>query len=309
MIRQRNFLPLLFAALMAAALLGVLPVSAQGPVLPHAFLGTVEIAGQPAPVYTQVEGRGKDVLTGIPYNPLITEEAGKYGKPGGFDPKLLVQGPDIADGTPIEFYVNGVKAQCQEPGGQWKDSFPFKAGGVTILNLRVQSAAPGLPTPTATASPTATPTPTRTPTYVPVTPRPTSSSRLRPRPPAQRHWSRGRPPRRAAKRQPRPQRLPCHLRRRRLRWQSSRRRRRRAALPRPAPRQLRPCSRRRHRRPPPRPPWCRPPRPSRRLLRRRPRSSRAQPANRFSAPVNHPVLAALSPRHRQAAARCRAHFR
>ena len=140
MIRQKTLLPLLFAALMAAALLGVLPVSAQGPVLPHAFLGTVEIAGKPAPVYTQVEGRAKDVLTGIPYNPLITEEAGKYGKPGGFDPKLLVQGPDIADGTPIEFYVNGVKAQCQEPGGDWKDSYPFKAGGVTILNLRVQAA-------------------------------------------------------------------------------------------------------------------------------------------------------------------------
>ena len=294
---------------MAAALLGAMPAAAQGPTLPHAFLGTVEIAGKPAPVYTQVEGRAKDVLTGIPYNPLITEEAGKYGKPGGFDPKLLVQGPDIADGTPIEFYVNGVKAQCQGPMASWKDSYPFKAGGVTILNLRVQSAAPGLPTPTATASPTATPTPTRTPTYVPVTPRPTSSEPTATAAPGTTPLVAGAtatlPAQATAFRRLW---LPCHLRRRRLRWQSSRRRRRRAALPRPAPRQLRPRSRRRHRRPPPRPPRCRPPRPSRRLLRRRPRSSRAQPANRFSAPVNHPVPAVLSPHHQQVAARCRAHF-
>jgi len=159
MIRQKPFVPLLLAALVAAALWGVLPAWAQGPTLPHAFLGTVEIAGQPAPVDTQVEGRGTNVVTGIPYNPLITTKAGEYGGPGGFDPKLLVQGPEIPDGTPLQFYVNGMLAECAEPGGAWSDSFAYTAGVVTILNLRVQEAAPALPT--LTPTPTSTPTATR----------------------------------------------------------------------------------------------------------------------------------------------------
>ena len=138
MIRQKTFVPLLLAALVAAALWGVLPAGAQGPTLPHAFWGMVEIAGQPAPVGTQVEGRGTNVLTGIPYNPLITTKAGQYGGPGGLDPRLLVQG-EIPDGTPLQFYVNGMLAECAEPDGAWSGSFAYKAGAVTILNLRAQA--------------------------------------------------------------------------------------------------------------------------------------------------------------------------
>jgi len=142
MIRQKPFVPLLLAALVAAALWGVLPAWAQDPTLPHAFWGMVEIAGQPAPVGTQVEGRGTNVRTGIPYNPLITTKAGEYGGPGLFDPKLLVQG-EILEGTPIVFYVDGVKAYCAGPDGIWRSSYPFRAGDVTQVRLWAGGSPPG----------------------------------------------------------------------------------------------------------------------------------------------------------------------
>ena len=107
----------------------------QAPSLPHAFFGTVEIAGQPAPVGAQVEARGQDVRTGLVGNPIEVSQVGKYGGAGGFDPKLVVQGI-VNEGAAIEFYVNGVRAECAEPGGQWLDSYPFQSGEVTELSLR-----------------------------------------------------------------------------------------------------------------------------------------------------------------------------
>ncbi|MCG2769498.1 MAG: hypothetical protein L6435_14125 [Anaerolineae bacterium] len=139
---------------------------AQVPSIPHAFYGVVQVNGEPAPVGTQVEARGTGVRTGIEGNPITVTEAGRYGGPGGFDPRLVVQGT-IEDGTPTEFYVNGIRAQCAEPGGQWLDSYPFKSGGITELNLRVESAL--TPTREPTLEPTATValTPTREPTLEP----------------------------------------------------------------------------------------------------------------------------------------------
>jgi len=83
---------------------GVLP-----PVpVPHAFYGTVEVNGDPAPVGTEVEARGDGVLTGVGGNPVVITIDGKYGSlDDPFEPKLIVQG-DIADGTTLTFYVNGV---------------------------------------------------------------------------------------------------------------------------------------------------------------------------------------------------------
>ena len=130
------------ASLLAISLCFLLPyvaVYAQPP-LPHAFYGTVEINGEPAPVGTVVEARGEGVLTGIKGNPITVTEAGKYGGPGGLDPKLVVQG-DVENGTPIEFYVNGVRAECYDPAaGEWVDTYPFESGAVTELNLRVGAA-------------------------------------------------------------------------------------------------------------------------------------------------------------------------
>ncbi len=119
----------------------VTPSWAQ-PVLPHAFYGSVTIDGTAAPIRAVVEARGTGVSTGIEGNPITVTETGKYGGPSGFDP-LVVQG-DITDGTNLTFYVNNVTAQCYDvqAGGEWLDSYPFKSGNVTVLNLKVGEAPP-----------------------------------------------------------------------------------------------------------------------------------------------------------------------
>jgi len=148
----------------------------QLPTLPHAFYGTVEINGTPAPAGTKVEARGTGVLIGIGGNPLVTTQVGRYGGAGGFDPKLVVQG-SVKEGTVIEFYVNGVRAQCAEPGGQWLDGYPFKSGGITELNLRARpsvmptdQATPAATPTVAPPSPTSQATPAATPTVAPPSP-------------------------------------------------------------------------------------------------------------------------------------------
>ncbi|MEM3434177.1 MAG: Ig-like domain-containing protein [Candidatus Methanomethyliaceae archaeon] len=160
--------------LLVWALLALVPILAsdaqEPPQLPHAFYGTVEINGLPAPVGTEIKATGAGVLVPAPGNPIQVTVAGRYGGPGGFDPKLIVQG-NVTNGTPLSFWVNGVRAQCAVPGGPWQDTFPFQAGAVTELNLRVVG-----PTPTPTHTPTNTFTPTWTPTWTPTstwTPTPT----------------------------------------------------------------------------------------------------------------------------------------
>ncbi|MCL0064235.1 Ig-like domain-containing protein [Dehalococcoidia bacterium] len=103
------------------------PVVASVPPLPQAFWGYLTINGEPAPVGTTVEARVQGGLVGIPGNPLITTQVGKYGGPGPFDPKLIVQG-DIEPGAIIEFYVNGFKAD---------QTYEFTPGGITRLDLSV----------------------------------------------------------------------------------------------------------------------------------------------------------------------------
>jgi hypothetical protein len=111
------------------------PVLAQVPPLPHAFYGTVKINDSPAPIGTEVEAEVEGVVTGEG-NPITVTEAGKYGGPGGLDPKLVVQG-DIEDGATITFYVNGVAA---DQTAEWN------SGEVTELNLTAT-----IPMPTVTS--------------------------------------------------------------------------------------------------------------------------------------------------------------
>ncbi|MGA9349127.1 MAG: hypothetical protein WBW48_10020 [Anaerolineae bacterium] len=164
----------LLAGLCLLAAAFVRPVSAQQPPpLPHAFYGAVEVNGEPAPVGTQVEARGAGVLTGVSGNPITVTQAGQYGGPGGFDPKLVVQG-QVADSTPMEFYVDGVRAQCAVPGGPWQESYPFKSGMITELNLKVVGpAATSTPTLLPTVEPTLTPSPTAGPAVIVPSPTPT----------------------------------------------------------------------------------------------------------------------------------------
>jgi hypothetical protein len=95
------------------------------------------VHGQPAAVGAQIEARGAGVKVGVQGNPLSVTVAGQYGSSAPLEPKLGVQGT-IQNGTPIEFYVDGVKAECARPGGPWQSSYPFTSGDITELNLRVR---------------------------------------------------------------------------------------------------------------------------------------------------------------------------
>jgi len=99
----------------------------QPPPLPHAFWGAVaaETAGE-------IEVRGLGVVGVAGQNPFAFA-AGKFGGPGAFDPKLIVQGRSV-DGTPLAFYVNGQRARVNAGNGT-QDTWPFQAGGVTQIVL------------------------------------------------------------------------------------------------------------------------------------------------------------------------------
>jgi len=129
---------MLLAMLLALA---ATPVYAAGaPSLPHAFYGTVDINGSPAPVGTSVKVVGEGVQTGVGTNPIITTAEGEYG--GGADPmapKLVVQG-SVADGATVTFYVNGFSTGQT---AQWY------SGEVTEVNLSAtieEGAVPDEPT-------------------------------------------------------------------------------------------------------------------------------------------------------------------
>jgi len=143
---------LIVGALLIAAITATPTHAQQPPPVPHAFYGSVEVNGKPAAVGAQIEARGAGVKVGTQGNPLSTTVAGRYGGPTLGEPKLGVQGY-VTDKTPIEFYVDGIKAECARPGGPWENSYPFASGVVTQLNLRVGQNA------TATATPTSTPLP------------------------------------------------------------------------------------------------------------------------------------------------------
>jgi len=118
----------MFAFVLLAVLLAVAvsPVYADDfPALPHAFYGTVEINGSPAPVGTEVEARGEGVATGVDKNPIETTVEGEYGGSDGFDPKLVVWG-DIAEGATVTFYVDGFST------GQTAE---WHSGDVTEIDL------------------------------------------------------------------------------------------------------------------------------------------------------------------------------
>ncbi|HMZ31444.1 MAG TPA: hypothetical protein PLY13_03005, partial [Methanoregulaceae archaeon] len=130
--------------------------TAVQPQLPHAFYGSVEVAGSPANAGISVEAAGIGVRSNVTGNPVDTLPDGTYGKANFTAQKLIVQG-NIAAGTSLHFYVGGLLAEVYDvaAGGPWKETFPFEAGGETELNIRVASQ-PGagqtrVPTPTQTA--------------------------------------------------------------------------------------------------------------------------------------------------------------
>ena len=94
-------------------------------------------------VGARIEAQAAGMRTDAPYNPLAVTTAGQYGGPDVFDLKLVLQG-EITEGTPIVFFVDGVKAYCAGPDGFWRSSYPFQAGDVTQLRLWAGGVPPGV---------------------------------------------------------------------------------------------------------------------------------------------------------------------
>jgi hypothetical protein len=142
--KTKMFAFMLLAMLLALA---VSPAYAdEAPTIPHAFYGTVEINGSPAPVGTEVEAWGEGVATGVDQNPIVTTAQGEYGGSGSFDLKLLVWG-NIADGATVTFYVNGFSTGQT---AQWH------SGEVTEVDLAVtieEGAVPEEPPDTGDSTP------------------------------------------------------------------------------------------------------------------------------------------------------------
>ncbi len=109
--------------------------------MPHIFYGAVWFDGAPAPIGTVIEAQCEDVVTGIGGNPITTTQVGSYGSPSIATPPedLLVQG-DIDSGTPIEFYIKGLRAECHDPTeDEWVDTYPWQSDRETELDLFVSS--------------------------------------------------------------------------------------------------------------------------------------------------------------------------
>jgi len=102
----------------------VLPliVFAQVPLLPHVFYGDITINGSLAPVGTVVIAN----VNGVEKGRVTTAVTGKYGGPGAYDQKLLVQGNDLSTGDTIHFTVSGVEAS---------QTAQFESGKVEAKNL------------------------------------------------------------------------------------------------------------------------------------------------------------------------------
>lgn len=153
-VTMKTQIRLLGIALLLLAFAGLCTGADQVPSMPHAFYGIVYVGADPAPAGASVEARGTGVEVPSAGNPLLTGSGGTYGAAGALDSKLKVQGT-VGEGTPIEFYVNGARAEVSDvdAGSGWTDTFPFNSSAITELNLRVASL-PGttVATPTVTAA-------------------------------------------------------------------------------------------------------------------------------------------------------------
>jgi hypothetical protein len=163
----KRFVVLCIVALtLVGAFPGFILAQEAPPLPPHAFYGSVEVYGQPARVGAVIEVRGENVLIGIPGNPFTATVSGRYGGPTLSEQKLYVQG-DLVEDQPLEFYVDGMKAEVAKPGEAWQANYTFISGKITNLNLRVGTGPLSF---VSTSTPTEIP-PSATPT--PLTPSPT----------------------------------------------------------------------------------------------------------------------------------------
>jgi len=120
---KRKRVWLLCPLIVVALLLCAVPAYASIPTMPHAFYGTLTIAGSPAAVGTVVTAKVNEVQCGS----ITTTVTGQYGGSGAFDEKLTVTG-DFETPATIYFYA-GSKVANQ--------TYAFSAGAVTEFNLVV----------------------------------------------------------------------------------------------------------------------------------------------------------------------------
>ena len=116
---------LLCPLIVAALLLCAIPAYADAPAVPHAFYGTLTVAGSPAAAGTVVTAR----VGGVECGSITTTVVGQYGGSGAFDEKLTVSGT-IENGATISFYVGGYYTGVDY-------DYAFSAGVVTEHNLAV----------------------------------------------------------------------------------------------------------------------------------------------------------------------------
>lgn len=138
--------------------------AAEQPVMPQAFYGTVETAGNPAEIGILIEVSGTGVRNGVDGNPIPVTINGLYGGPDSYDKKLIVQG-SIAPGTTLEFYVGGVRAEVSTDKTTWTETYPFSSGTTSELHLRIDEIVTPVVTTTATVTTTTTTSATPTATY------------------------------------------------------------------------------------------------------------------------------------------------
>jgi hypothetical protein len=109
----------------------------------QAFFGNVTIDGRPAPEGSRIVAEGPGVRGNFTGNPVFVQADSTYGSAENSTEDLLVQGC-IENGTPLAFTIDGVPAEVSEvtAGGPWLSAYPFRAGEVTRLDLRVVTPPP-----------------------------------------------------------------------------------------------------------------------------------------------------------------------
>jgi hypothetical protein len=104
----------------------------------QAFYGNVTIEDKPALEHANIAVAGEGVCPNTSGNPASVVTNGTYGSAEGAGQQLLVRGC-IENGTPLTFTVDGLPAELYDlnTSGPWQSTFPFHAGELTNLDIRV----------------------------------------------------------------------------------------------------------------------------------------------------------------------------
>ncbi len=105
----RRSLSIVLLGLVLLPLVSAPVVAQEIPQLPARYWGTVKIYNGTQEIDAPIGTVITVWVDGVERGRIVTTEPGKYGGPTALDRKLSVQG-EIAQGSLVEFYINGVKA-------------------------------------------------------------------------------------------------------------------------------------------------------------------------------------------------------